>query len=88
MAVDVDSLIVMDWIVTKGNLHDSKVSQDLIDAVRNFSYILADSAYDTSGIYDYIFGNTHCIPVIDTNMRRGIRKDRLTIIEVFLNPPL
>ena len=72
MAVDVDSLIVMDWIVTKGNLHDSKVSHDLIDAVRNFSYILADSVYDTSDIYDYIFENTHSLPIIDTNRRKGI----------------
>ena len=77
--MDVDSLIVLDWIVTKGNLHDSRVSHDLIDAARNFSYILADSAYDTSGIYDYIFENTHALPVIDTNKRRGIRPERLTV---------
>ena len=67
--MDVDSLIVMEWIVTKGNIHDSKVSYYLIDAARNLSYILADSPYDTSGIYDYIFENTHAIPVIDTNKR-------------------
>jgi hypothetical protein len=77
--MDVDSLTVLAWIVTKGNLHDSKVSHDLIDAIRNFSYILADSAYDTSGIYDYIFENTHAIPVIDTNKRRGIKPERLIV---------
>ena len=65
--------------MTKGNLHDSRVSHDLIDSVRNFSYILADSAYDTSDIYDYVFENTHSIPVIDTNGRRGIRPERLTV---------
>jgi len=75
VAVDVDSLIALDWIVTKGNLHDSKVSHELIDAVRDFFYIIADSAGDTSDIYDYVFENTHCIPVIDTNKRRGIVTD-------------
>ena len=52
--MDTDSLIVLDWIVTKGNLHDFRASHDLIDSVRNFSYILAYSAYDTSETYDYI----------------------------------
>ena len=31
-----------------------------------------DAAYDSSSIYDYIMENTHAIPVIDTNRRRGI----------------
>ena len=62
-----------------GNLHDSRASHDLIDSVRNYSYILADSAYDTSGIYDSMFENTHSIPVIDTNMRRGIILELLTV---------
>ena len=65
--MDVDSCIIKEWIVTRGNIHDSKISHDLIDSVRNYSYILADSAYDTSEIYDYIFDNTHSMPVIDTN---------------------
>ena len=67
LTLDIDSLIVMDWIVTKGNIHDSKVSHDMVDSVRNFSYILGDSAYDTSDIYDHVFENTHSIPIIDTN---------------------
>jgi hypothetical protein len=54
VSMDTDSLIVLDWIVTKGNLHDFRASHDLIDSVRNFSYILAYSAYDTSETYDYI----------------------------------
>ena len=38
-----------------------------------------DSAYYTSKIYDYIFDNIHSLPVIDTNKRRGIINDRLTV---------
>ena len=73
----VDSLLIMEWLVTRGNIHDSRVSHYMVDSVRNFSYILADSAYDTSDIYDYVFENTHSIPVIDTNRRRGIIPERL-----------
>ena len=50
----------------------------MIDSVRNYNYILMDAAYDSSDVYDYIFENTHAIPVIDTNRRRGIIEDRLT----------
>jgi hypothetical protein len=75
----VDSLLVMDWLTTKGNIHDSRVSRDMIDSVRNFSHILADSAYDTSDTYDYVFENTHALPVIDTNKRRGIVPERLSV---------
>ena len=74
-----DSLIVMECVVTKGNLHDSKVAHSLIDSLRNFSYIIADSAYDSSEIYDYIFKNTHAIPIIDTNRRRNITSKRLKV---------
>jgi hypothetical protein len=79
MSLNIDSLLIMDWLVTKGNMHDSRVSHDMVDSVRNFSYILADSAYDTSDIYDYVFENTHSIPVIDTNRRRGIIPERLSM---------
>ena len=79
VTMDVDSLLIMEWKITKGNIHDSKVSHDMMDSVRNFSHILADSAYDTSDIYDYVFENTHSLPVIDTNRRRGIRPERLTV---------
>ena len=75
MTLDIDSLLIMDWIITKGNIHDSRVSHEMVDSVRNFSYILGDSAYDTSDIYDYIFENTHSLPIIDTNKRRGIVPD-------------
>lgn len=44
MTLDVDSLLIVEWLVTKGNIHDSRVSHDMIDAVKDFSYILGDSA--------------------------------------------
>ena len=78
MSIDV-SLLINEWTVTKGNIHDSSVAHEMIDSVRNYRYILADSAYDTSEIYDYIFENAHSLPVIDTNRRRGIINDRLTV---------
>ena len=79
MSPDIDSLLIMERLVTKGNIHDSKVSHEMVDSVRYFAYILADSAYDTSEIYDYIFGNTYSTPVIDTNRRRGIVPERLLV---------
>ena len=79
MTIDVDSLLIMEWLVTMGNMHDSHLSHDMVDSVRDFSYILADSAYDASDIYNYVFENTHALPVIDTNKRRGIVNDRLPV---------
>ncbi|MFG1556081.1 MAG: transposase [Thermoplasmataceae archaeon] len=79
MSLDIDSRLVMDWLVTKGSIHDSRVSHDMVDSVRNFSYILEDSAYDKSDIYDYMFENTHSLPIIDTNRRRGIVPERLSM---------
>ena len=64
-------------MATKGNLHYSYVSHDMIDSIRDFSYILADLAYDASDIYDYVFENAHSIPIIDTHKRMGIIPDRL-----------
>ena len=74
-----DSLLIMDWLITKGNIHDSRVSHDMIYSVRDFSYILADSAYETSDTYDYVFENTHALPVIDTNKRRGVVPEWLSV---------
>ena len=51
----------------------------MVDSVRNFSDILGDSAYDTSDIYDYVFENTHSLPIIGTNRRRGIVLQRLSV---------
>ena len=79
MTLDIDSLLIMEWLVTKGNIHDSRVSHEMVDSARDFTYILADSAYDTSDIYDYVFENTHSLPIIDTNRRRGIVPERLSV---------
>ena len=67
MSLNIDSLMIMDLLVTKGNIHDSRVSYEMVDSVRNFSDILGDSAYDTSDIYEDLFENTHSLPIIDTN---------------------
>lgn len=69
----------MEWLIAKGNMHDSYVSHNMVDSVRNFSYILADSAYDASDIYDYVFENTHALPIIDINKRRRIIPDKLPV---------
>ena len=68
-------LLLNGW--SPGNIHDSNVSHYLIDSVRDFQYVLADSTYNSSEIYDYIFEITHSMPVIDTNRRRGIILEKL-----------
>jgi len=50
----------------------------LIDSLRDYDYVMMDVAYDSSDIYEYIFGNTGCSPVIDTNRRRGIIDSKLS----------
>ena len=77
-SIDTDSLSVMEWKMTTASVYDKNMAFPMIDSVRNYNYILMDAAYDSSDIYDYIFENTHSIPVIDTNTRRGIVEDRLT----------
>lgn len=74
-----DALLIIDLLNTRRNIHDSRVSHEMVDSVGNFSHILADSAYDTTDTYDYVFENTHAVPVIDTNRRRGIVPDRLSV---------
>ena len=61
MTLDIDSLLIMEWLVIKGNIHDSRVSE-MVDSARDFPYILSDSVYDTSDIYDYVFEITHSLP--------------------------
>ena len=51
ISLDIDSLMIMDWLVTKGNIHGSRVSFEMVDSVRNFFYNLGDSVYDTYDIY-------------------------------------
>ncbi|WMT55540.1 MULTISPECIES: transposase [Acidiplasma] len=77
-SIDTDSLSVMEWKMTTASVYDKNMAFEMIDSVRNYNYILMDAAYDSSDIYDYIFENTHSIPVIDTNRRRGIVENKLT----------
>ena len=76
--IDTDSLSVMEWKTTTASVYDKNMAVEMIDSVRDFRYILMDAEYDSSDIYDYIYENTHAMPVIDTNRRRGIVQDRLT----------
>jgi hypothetical protein len=69
MTLEIEALLIKGWLDTKGNMHDSPVSNEMVNSVRSFSYILGDSAYDTSDIYDYVFENTHSLPIIDNNKR-------------------
>ena len=77
-SIDTDSLSVMDWKITTASAYDENMAFGMIDSVRDFRCILMDAAYDSSDIYDYIFENTHSIPVIDTNRRRGIIENKLS----------
>ena len=76
--IDTDSLSVMEWKITTASVYDKNMAFEMIDSVRNYNYILMDAAYDSSDIYDYIFENTHAMPVIDTNRRRVIVENKLT----------
>jgi hypothetical protein len=59
-------------MITKGNVHDSRVSYDKLDSVRDFSHILGDFAYHISDI-------THYIPVIDMNRIEGMVPERFSV---------
>ncbi|WMT55292.1 MULTISPECIES: transposase [unclassified Acidiplasma] len=79
-SIDADSLSIMEWKMTtaSASAYDKNMAFEMIDSVRNYNYILMDAAYDSSDIYDYIFENTHAMPVIDTNRRRGIVENKLS----------
>ena len=77
-AIDTDSLSIQEWKITTASVYDKNIAFEMIDSVRNCNYILMDAAYDSSDIYDYIFENTHSLPIIDTNRRRGIVENKLT----------
>ena len=51
----------------------------MIYSVRNYGYMHTDSVYSTSKIYDYIFANTHSLPVIDINKRGDVVNEGLTV---------
>ena len=77
-SIDTDSLSIQEWKITTASIYDKNIAFEMIDSARNYNYILMDAAYDSSDIYYYIFENTHAIPVIDTNRRRGIIENKLT----------
>ena len=70
--IDTDSLSIQEWKITTASAYDKNIAFEMIDSVRDYNYILMDAAYDSSDIYDYILENSHSVPVIDTNRRRGI----------------
>ena len=76
-SIDTDSLSIQEWKMTTASVYDKNIAFEMIDSVRDYNYILMDAAYDSSDVYDYMFENTHAVPVIDTNRRRGIVEDRL-----------
>ena len=76
--IDTDSLSIQEWKITTASVYERNIAFEMIDSVRDYNYILMDAAYDSSDIYDYIFENSHAVPVIDTNRRRGIVEDKLT----------
>ena len=78
VAEDINSKAAAEWNITTGSIHDSMMAFPMIDTVGDHEYILMDAAYDSSSIYDYILENTHAIPIIDTNRRRGVVPYNLT----------
>jgi len=74
---DIDSTAIVEWETT-ASLHDKNIAFPLIDSLRDYDYVMMDAAYDSSDIYEYIFENSKCSPVIDTNRRRGIIDSKLS----------
>ncbi len=78
ISLDVDSTAIVEWEVTTASLYDKNTAFPLIDSVRDYCYVMMDAAYDSSDIYEYVYENTRCTPVIDTNRRRGIIDSKLS----------
>jgi len=73
----IDGDIPVSAILTSASLHDSQVAIPLaqMTAERITSlYDLMDAAYDAPQIRDYSVGQGH-VPIIDTNPRRGEKKE-------------
>jgi len=77
ISLDIDSTAIVEWETT-ASLHDKNIAFPLIDSLRDYDYMMMDAAYDSSDIYEYIFENSKCSPVIDTNRRRGIIDSKLS----------
>ena len=55
-------------------MNDKNIAFPLIDSVRDYSHVMMDAAYDSS----YIFNNTQCSPIVDTNRRSRIADSMLS----------
>jgi len=53
----------VEWETT-ASLHDKNIAFPLIDSLRDYDYVMMDAAYDSSDIYEYIFENSKCSPVL------------------------
>ena len=73
-----NSPAIVEWERTRASSHDKNIAFPLIDSLRDYDYVVMDAAYDSSDIYEYIFENSKCSPVIDTNRRRGIVDSKLS----------
>ena len=76
-SIDTDSLSIQEWQITTASVYDKNIAFGIIDSVRDYNYILVDAACISSDIYDYIFENSHAVPVIHTNKRMRIVEDKL-----------
>lgn len=68
----------MEWETTIACLNDKNIAFPLIDSFSDHSYVMMNAAYDSSDIYEFIFDNTQCSPVIDSNRMREIVDSRLS----------
>ena len=65
----------MNFIITGGNVHDSKKAKDLLEAViHKDSHVLGDKAFDTDAIIEYIASKT-AIAVIPPKKNRVDQRD-------------
>jgi len=76
ISLDLVNKLIIDWIITEGSTHDSKVAAKIADTCKRFKYILSDSTYDSNHFYGYIFEKTGLITVIDINRRRGLDSEK------------
>ena len=58
MTIDIDSLLIMGWMVTKEKLYNSRVTRDMIVSVRNY-YILLQIQFPMHGTYAIMCLKTH-----------------------------
>lgn len=69
---DMESITIIEWGITAVPVHDSSKAFNMIDSVYDHEFTLMDAPHDSLSIYDYSVENTHAIPVIDTNGRKGL----------------